>query len=331
MLYFIAEIFREKRILIRIICAVFILMGVSMRAAYSEDRVSSIKENLIETDEVLPENEGKLVMISGVPTVEDGGIVEDEELGLSAENVLSYTRMPYQKVYIEVEEKIVDKGKDKIKSYDDKITYKRYVSTDWIYSNGERESSVGDWKKSYENPDPVNMSSYVNTFDLQLGEFTFSSTKASDYIHSDMYKGFSEEELKENEKCREYINNSEIPLEVTTDGNGNGMLSSGDNVGDIHVVISYNEVESIDPVTIIGVQVGNRIEFDEKDELDFGENIMEGELSKEEYLEKLRGSDKESRGYGTGFMVAGIIGIILTFAFSILKIREGSNNPTQYY
>ena len=52
MLYFIAEIFREKRILIRIICAVFILMGVSMRAAYSEDRVSGIKENLIETDEL---------------------------------------------------------------------------------------------------------------------------------------------------------------------------------------------------------------------------------------------------------------------------------------
>ena len=65
----------EYRKIIRIICGILVFAGISVKTAYSEKRTEDIANNLVETREVLPENEGKLIFISGTPTIENDGVI----------------------------------------------------------------------------------------------------------------------------------------------------------------------------------------------------------------------------------------------------------------
>ena len=62
--------------------------GVAMLLANKPERAQSVADELVEATSVLPENEGKLVMVSGTPELVDGGKLVDEETGLKVENAL---------------------------------------------------------------------------------------------------------------------------------------------------------------------------------------------------------------------------------------------------
>ena len=76
---------------------VIVALGIAMALANSEDRAKKVAGELVEASSVEPQNEGKLVIISGTPELADGGVIVDEETGLQVSNAISYSRVPYQK------------------------------------------------------------------------------------------------------------------------------------------------------------------------------------------------------------------------------------------
>ena len=89
---------REHKLVVRIIGEFLIFAGISVMFAYGENRVADIEKNLVETKEVSPENEGRIVIVSGTPYLENDGLLVDEVANLQVNNAISYYRQPLQKV-----------------------------------------------------------------------------------------------------------------------------------------------------------------------------------------------------------------------------------------
>ena len=284
--------------------------GAAILFANNGDRAKDIAAELVEATEVLPENEGKLVIVSGTPQLANGGGVVDEEAGLRAENVVFYSRMPFQKVYAkESEEVVVDKGDDLQSKTDDKKKTRYYVAEEWILADQDRDAVVSGVSGRYENPAPLKyLSSYHTSGDLRLSGFKISAADVSRYITTE--KGwFTQEELAE--ACGHYITRSELDLHATTGELGRGMLSSGDEVGDVHVTISYDTLARAEEVTLVGRQRGDELVLEDEDLVTESEQVQQGAVSKDEFVESLTSEDSSSRIFGIGFLAVGAVLLFL--------------------
>ena len=158
---------REYRKIIRIICGILVFAGISIIFAYGEERVENIANNLVETREVLPENEGKLIFISGTPTIENDGVIIDKEANLQVNNAIEYDRRVLQHVYVEKsKEVIVDKGKDKVSTHDDKKKTVYYVEHEYIPAAADREDEISNNGHVYKNPPKVDLNGYFKINNL---------------------------------------------------------------------------------------------------------------------------------------------------------------------
>lgn len=299
----------NRRLVLLIASLAALIFGAAVLLANSQQRVDAIAEELVEATEVLPENEGKLVIVSGTPQLADGGILVDEEANLRVENAVYYGRIPYQKVYAEKkEEVVVDKGEDKISDVDDKKETRRYVVEEWIVANHEREAVINTTMR-YENPSPSNLAAYHAFGDLRLSGFQISYADVSNYITTE--KGsFTQEELAQS--CGHYITRSEIDLQPTTSELGYGMLSSGNEVGDVIVTFDYETLTNAEPVTIIGRQRGDELVLEDEDLVSESEQVQPGVVSKDEFLASITSEDTSSRKYGIGSLVLGGVLLVLS-------------------
>ena len=284
---------------------VLFVFGGAVLYANRPERASGVSEELIGAAEVLPENEGKLVIVSGTPEFVDGGVIIDEEAGLKVENAVYYDRIPYQKVYVKkTREVIISEGKDKLSKEDDEKRIESYVAEEWIYAGQEREESLLDNGTRCENPPAVNLSAYHASGEMSLSGFRITPADLSEYIHrQDCW--FTEEELRE--ACGDYIRNSGINLQAATTSSGHGMLSSGSGIGDVQVVISYETLEEAEPVTMIGRQVGDTLVLEEDGPVSEAEQVQPGLISREEFLKSITSEDASSRKIGIGALVLGAI------------------------
>ncbi len=302
----------EYRKIIRIICGILVFAGISVKTAYSEKRTEDIANNLVETREVLPENEGKLIFISGTPTIENDGVIIDKEANLQVKNAIDYDRRVLQHVYVEKsKEVIVDKGKDKVSTHDDKKETVYYVEHEYIYANSDREDEISNGGHVYKNPPKVDLNGYFKMNNLCFGEFTLED--AADVLsHAETkLRGFTEEEIKKN--CQDYVASLGADFKVLPrEKNEYAYISNGDELGDIHVAFYYTTLESIKPLTVIGRQEGNSIIFDNSYDLENKEHVYEGILSKDDFINKLSKGDASTRKGGTIALVIGVIGILST-------------------
>lgn len=302
--------FRPKLLIASI---VIVALGIAMMLANSEGRAKEVADELVEASSVESQNEGKLVIVSGTPEIADGGVIVDEETGLQVSNALSYSRVPYQKVYKEESrEVVVDRGEDKIRDFDDKKRTEYYVVEEWINADSSREPYVNDVSGRLENPEPVNLPAYHKMGDLRLAGFKISAGDVSPYLHKSTGT-FTPEELAAT--CGEYIVRSELDLKVVEDKDGDGMLSTGSDIGDVQVLFSYQKLDSADPVTLIGRQQGDELVLVEDDVVSELEQVQEGTISREEFLDSISSEDSSSRMIGIGFTVVGAVLLIYSLGF----------------
>lgn len=300
-----------------LIAGVVILgFGIAILCANSPERVNAIADELVEATSVLPENEGKLVMVTGTPQLMNGGVVVDDETGLRVENALSYSRIPYQKVYAEKKEKvIVSEGKDKFSTDDDVTETRYYVAEEWINADHDRDEVVRGNGTSYENPPALRLSAYFAGGDLRLEDFSISYADVLDYL--DYENGsFTQQELAD--ACGSYIKRSELNLRAVENEYGHGMLSSGDEVGDVHVMFSYTALKGAEPVTVIGRQRGDRLVLEEDDIVTESEQVQAGGVTKEAFIDSLAAEDKVSRRFGIVGVVLGVILLLVSFEWDWL-------------
>lgn len=306
-----------KALVIGLIIAAF---GVAILCVNKPERTQGIADELVEATSVLPENEGKLVMASGTPNLVDGGVIVDEETGLKVENALYYGRMPYQKVYARrSREVVVDKGEDKLSSDDDVTRTEYYVAEVWIGADHERDAVVSGPYSSHENPPALPLSAYHAFGDLRVAGFKISYADMSDYIQSEN-GSFTKEELRDS--CGDYILRSEIDLQAVEDEYGHGMLSSGDDIGDVHVTFSYETLAGAEPVTIVGRQRGDELVIEEDDLLSESEHTRPGVVSKEEFVDSLIAEDKQSRVIGIVALGLGAVVVLLSLGWGSMRFRR---------
>jgi len=311
--------FREHSKVIRIIGGIMIVFGIVVLFANKEERAGNIADNLVETKEVLPENEGKLVIVSGTPTLENDGILIDEEANLQVKNAIRYVRRPLQNVYVEKsKEVVVDEGKDKGSPHDDVTETVYYIESEWIPSYADREPWSKEKGHQYDNPEKVDISECNSDNHFCFGEFMVAdSSKLLEHAET-KERGFTVEEIENN--CKDYISSLGMNLKVLAkDSNNFAMLSNGDEIGNIHVEFYYRTLGNIKPLTVIGRQEGNKIVFDEKEELSDSEHVYGRILSKDEFIKEISDEDAGSRKLGFVFLIIGGIGILLTLSFKRRK------------
>lgn len=295
--------------------------GGAILGANRAERATEVGSQLVEAATILPENEGKLVMVTGTPELADGGIIADEEAGLTVENALSYSRVPYQLVYARMSrEVVVDYGEDKVSDVDDVTETEHYVGKKWIVANQRRDEVLTDFPNSYQNPPPVNLDAYYGHGDLRLNGFKISRTDILAYLQT-VQHAFTPEELVE--ACGEYITRSELNLQATTTQYGNGMLSTGNDIGDVQVLFGYETLENAKPATVIARQRGDELVLEEDDLVSSREQVWAGTVSKEEFLEDISAEDASSRNIGIGALVLGAVLMLLSLDwFSLIGSKK---------
>ena len=290
-----------------------VALGIAMVLANGGDRAKEVAGELVEARSVEPQNEGKLVIISGTPELANGGVIVDEETGLQVSNAISYSRVPYQKVYKEESrEVVVDKGEDKLRDFDDEKRTEHHVVEAWINADSSREPYVSGDGARHENPEPVNLPAYHRMGDLRLAGFKISAGDVSPYLHRSTGT-FTPEELAAT--CGEYIVRSELDLKVVERKDRDGMLSTGGDIGDVQVLFSYQKLDGADPVTLIGRQRGDELVLVGDDVVSELERVQEGTISREEFLDSITSEDSSSRMIGIGFAVVGAILLIFSLGF----------------
>ena len=281
--------------------------------ANSNDRAGAIAKEIVEAASVDPQNEGKLVMVFGTPELADGGVLADEETDLTVKNALYYGRIPMQKVYAErTREVVVDKGEDKVSAVDDVTKTEHYVVETWINADQSRAEVIDSTAVRYENPKPVNLSAYHKTGDLRVAGFKVSTAEVIEALTSSNH-GFTPDELAKS--CGEYITRSELPLVPTVNENGNGILSTGNDIGDVQVSFTYETLDSAEAVTIIGRQKGDTLTLEDDDVVSMSEHVHLGKLTKDEFLSDISDSDATDRKIAIGFIVVGAVLLIFSLGF----------------
>ena len=205
---------------------------------------------------------------------------------------------------------MVSKGEDKQSPYDDVKETRYYVAADWIYAGQKRDEAVsGSTGQKYENPPPADLSACHASGDLRLSGFRISFADVGDYIRTEK-NGFTPEELEQS--CGGYMRNSGIGLQAVADSYGSGMLSSGDEIGDVHIYFSYETLKEASPVTVIGRQRGDRLVLEDTGPVDERERIRPGLVSRQEFLSSVVSEDASSRIYGIVFLALGFVLLTLS-------------------
>jgi hypothetical protein len=307
----------EKRIIVRIICSILLIFGISVLIANSKERTDKITGRLIETKSVSPENEGKLIIVSGTPTLANDGVIVDKEMGFQVNNAISYTRMPYQKIYLEEKKEVIYKVKDKdTNKYREEKKIEVTIEKAWVSLNRERKKKLFSGTKVYTNPPvPNNIDYYIARNDMCIGEFIFTPSSKILELAEIKSNRFPKEELDN------YANKLGMDLKTVELKNGYYMLKNGDDIGSIKIHFSYDTLVNMKPITIIGRQEGNRIVFDEKNGIEGDEYFQDRIVSKNEYLKSISSEDASSRKIGFNFTMVGIIGILLTISFKNSKFK----------
>lgn len=299
--------FKHPKLLITSL--ILIVFGVAILFANSTSRTERLADELVETTAVTPENEGKLVIVSGVPQLKDGGVIVDEEAGLQVENAVYYSRLPLQKVYVEKTRTVViDKGEDLQSTVDDKTEIEHYVVQEWIPASSDRSDSITISGVRYENPAPINLGAYHDSGDLRLGEFSVSAADVADSLTTTQ-RWFTPEELQQS--CKHYITTSELGLQAVADDKGRGLLATGGEIGDVNVLISYDTLEGAEAVTVVGRQRGDKLVLEDDELVDESERVQAGMVSKEDYLASATSEDASSRWYGVGALALGLVVLVL--------------------
>ena len=97
------------------------------------------------------------------------------------------------------------------------------------------------------------------------------------------------------------------------------MLSTGDEIGDVHVLFSYETLEKAEPVTMIGRQTGDRLVVEHGKRLSNNELVQAGLISKDDFLASVRTEDASSRKIGIVMIVIGVIVVLFSFDWKIKR------------
>ena len=319
---------------IMLIAGLLILcFGIAILSANKAERAEKITDELVETTTLSPENEGKLIILAGTPEIKGNTDVTDEAAGLKAEGaVLWYARNPLMKVYYESREQIVVERKKTIND-DDIVETWDVVRTMWgdpdlkredVKINGLLRSSDYDADGklyptgTFKNPDPVSMDSFRVSNDLYIGGFKVNFSDIIKYAETEKH-GYTEAQL---EKIRaKYSQDIGAAFDIVTNKEGFAFLSTGDEVGDLRVEISYALLKNAEPVTLVGRQRGDSLVLEEDDIVSEAEQVQAGIISRKDFLKAIAKEDTTSRYIGIGFAILGAI--LTAFSLNIWKRKKG--------
>ncbi len=311
-----------------VICIFLILASVRSYVNDTPEKASELAETVIVSDGTLdPANEGKLVMVTGTPVIANEGKLSDPETGLEVSGAYNYSRIPLQKIY-EVKEKEVIINKHDINDpYDDEKTTERYVVTTWVTCYSDRKASFRVNGKNYTNPEKVDLAGYSAGNSLLIGEYKIKVSDVLDYITTSSHN-FTLSDLENH--CTPYIKKTELGLKVTTTSKEVPILSTGDEVGDIHIYLSYDTLDSAKEITRVGLQEdGALVEY--KDGAIELSMVAEGKLTKEDYIKSLVGATKKNRkSLLIGIIVCSLILAATIVPFVVTALSDKKKKSALY-
>ncbi|MDO4459189.1 MAG: hypothetical protein Q4C42_03745, partial [Clostridia bacterium] len=296
-----------------VILIAFLCMSVYSYTLNSTDTLKELESILVDPQgKVLPENEGKLVIVSGKPEPQEQKTLFDDDFGVSVDGAYCLDREIFQKRYHIEEEKEEYVTFDKDKNREVSYTYTKNLVSSWDPIGGDFEDKVyykGDYYYNEPRPDITCKNSYNP---INIGEFEFNIHSFGSIVNYEtIYPEVSDISGGYLDSIGEY--------HVAERSNGGGYFSTGDSIGDIHVMISAHVYDDEFPViTRIGMQKDNRIVAYDNFRLTGIDEIIEGELTREEYLAGYSESMSKNRTLNIVFICIWCAGIVF-FTIRLIK------------
>lgn len=307
------------KIIIGICIGLILLFGYSF-GVNGAQHADTLKELLVETDgKVLPENEGKLVLITGTPGIENEGLLQDEEMGITVENAVSYSRIPYERIYV-IETTTTTLEHDLNDPNDDEVRVNKYLTDAWEDIDTDWPAQLKYEGKVYQNPEKKDYRSYYVKNKVCLGEYRIEADLLKPMIQTTPQVVSAEQLMA---STREWIKQQkETPaFQVETVSNGGGRLSNGDDFGSIRIVCEYETLDEPALMTVIGKQVGASVENYELNGFD-EYYLYAGAVTKEEFIDLIMEEDGNDRVACVWVMVISMSIIIICLCVESSKNRK---------
>lgn len=303
----------------------FVLIAVSVCLLFWNEgrtvkRYKSLKEGAgavisIESDQVLQENEGKLVHLSGLATTDE--VLLDSQFQVSS-NALSLKRMV--KMY-QWDETSTSKKRKKLGGGEETVTtyeYSKVWSSSVIHSSGFKKPG------SHQNPNRMMFeSTTTRARDVRLGAFTLSGSLVNEI---DSYEPLETSDVNQMPQIGRSI-------EKTYDGFYIGNNEHSPEIGDLKITFSHVLPTT---VSIVSKQRGNSfVPYVTRvggsiEELVFGVETAETILSKAQsentlfaWLLRLGGFVLMMIGFAMLFKPLSVIADIVPFAGNIVEFGTG--------
>jgi len=291
---------------------IFICLGLFLMFAYSysvntEEHAATLEDLLVVTDGTIkPENEGKLVLATGTPYIENDGILRDEEMGITVENAVSYSRVPYEKIYyIEVTTTVLKH--DLNDPNDDETKVNKRLTTVWEDMDEEWPMQLKHDGKTYQNPEKLDYHSFYANNYLLVGDFKLLPNQFGSVVQTKPFTISEDQLLSSTKDWLDSATGQGFTVERLS--NGGGRLSNGDAIGSVHIACEYSVLDKTAPLTVIGKQEGDRIvtyDLNGFDEF----YVYSGEITKEDFINDVSETDSGDRTACVIVMVISVLVIV---------------------
>ena len=315
------KIFKVIYLIVCVICIYMIATTISNNNNNNE--IESISKELIEVKEgkLSSENEGKLVMITGNPTVNNDMILSDSEFGISVKDAVVLHRNVKQYRYNSSIETEVQYKKHKKYKYDteteryyenDKVVKsEEKIYTSWTESVGQDEEEIG----KYKNPKSLIESMYFYK-PIHLGDFELELEKIEEFLD---YKYYNELSSGTHNILGDYkaIINNDITYITNT--------IEEPEIGDYNINFGTSNFKENTTFTIVGKQTGNKIEPYTYEDIVI-DKVFDTNMSKEDVLNTINQDLTENNAEQLAMYSLVLIIGIFVFKKDIKKFLKKSKN-----
>lgn len=289
----------KKRIGKIVYVIIFVFVAFLMIKALMQsnsDNLSVISDALVEASSMDEANDGKLVMLTGTIDVDKDTVV-GEEFDLDLPQAVLLEREVYQLRW-------VDETKDSNRPKESEILQKSSIHNDgvnarWKIAQSPFDKAVVSEKESYQNK-PCNLKDNLVARKAYVKGLEIDATK----LVTSEFKECYESVLK-------YDGTVSLSVGEAKFVSDEACFMTGEEIGDYKIIYRYLDPNDVGTVTIVGKQNGSKLE-EYVDGNVFVYDILKGELSKEEYLQKLEedyGMSKAS--VAVTFVILIIIGLFV--------------------
>ena len=290
----------RKPIIYGVIFAVLtvLLLFLAIKAFMQYKNMVPLREGavVITDGKLLPENEEKMVVVSGAVTT-DGSTITDSDFDVTVQS-------PYLSRHVEMLQWVNSRG------YGNESGY---MQTEWCDTVQRDEENDG---KRYLNPDSMQFDSATFYSAIQLGEFILSDALCEKYVRlPNRLMDVDGDELSQ-----DGADNNGLVIDGDTYYYDNG---DAHGIGDIQIYFTKIDLSNLGTITVMARQEQGMLTVYDNDEISPIGLLYDGIVSKEEILDTETSSDTAGR-------IAAAVLTVLFAGITALNIRKVFLYKKQY-